>query len=51
MDKSTGFNQAPAHFKYPEINMALTCNYFGPNDYRRKQTIKDVRMKVIEERQ
>ena len=40
----------PAHFAYPETNMALTCNYFGANDYSRKQTIQDIKMKVIEER-
>ena len=32
----------PPHFAYPETNMALTCNYFGANDYTRKQTIKDI---------
>lgn len=31
--------------------MNLTCNYFGPNDYTKKKTIDDIRMKVIEERQ
>ena len=41
----------PAHFEYPDTDMNLTCNYFGPNDYTKKRTIEDIRMKVIEERQ
>ena len=40
--------EVPAHFTYPETNMALTCNYFGANDYSRKHTIRDIRNKVIE---
>lgn len=40
----------PPHFVYPETNMALTCNYFGANDYTKKLTIKDIKQKVIEER-
>ena len=44
------FADMPSNFVYPETNMALTCNYFGANDYTRKQTIKDIKMKVIEER-
>lgn len=42
--------EVPAHFEYPETDMSMTCNYFGPNDYMRKKTIKDLRLKVIEER-
>ena len=30
--------------------MALTCNYFGANDYSRKHTIKDIKEMVIKER-
>lgn len=32
------------------MNMSMTCNYFGANDYTKKLTIKDIKKKVIEER-
>ena len=30
--------------------MALTCNYFGANNYSKKLTIKDLKRKVVAER-
>jgi len=40
----------PSNYVYPETNMSLTSNYFGPDDYRKKKTIDDIREQVLIDR-